>query len=233
MVPSLAGVSLKQQLEMEWTRQLQWRFAQARAESALASQRGKAEHALFTAAEQVSQLDEEVYKLTMQHHRKAILTDLDAVLTSQVEALAPVEREMEHFERSYNGLSHEITSVTRMMPLRQVKLNEGELLAALQVTLHTLQGMEAHCREAKHGVRASAEAIQELGGLVHEERSALVQAASLLRNFAASEVEDRSLAVQCMQLRQETERIQATAGRGGATTPLGRAPFQSYACESV
>lgn len=97
--------------------------------------------------------------------------------------------------------------------------------------------MEAHYREAKEGVWASTAAMQELGSLVQEERSELVQAAGLLQRLTTMEVEDRSLAVHCMQLIQETARLQKKKhdkmGLRSPSTPAGIPSAQRFACDSV
>jgi len=214
-------LSLRPQLELEWSRTLQWAFSQAKAEEALSQQKEKAEHQLFTATETLTHLEDEVQKLQLACNRKVIITELDELLAQQTVALTPVAREMEHFERSYNSLADELHGVMRQMPIQKVKFDEQELLKTLRASEMLMAEMVKQTEEAAEGVIGASKGVASLAAIVSQEKSELVQAGALLRSLSVMEIEERSLSAHSMQICEEIERRRKEAGRD-PQSPLTR-----------
>ena len=219
---------------MEWSKRVQWCYTLAKADASLSTQRAKAEHQLFTAQEHVSQLEKEVYEMNMRLNRKKIIIELDEVLSHQMAALSPVSRETEHFERSYNGLGQELDKVLRMMSVSNLRLDETELIAAMEGSESVLRALSGLYGDSAESLVGSSEAVEELSHLVQEERSELIQAQSLLQALQELEVTDRSLGVHCMQMNQEVLRLQAMRGTAPSTPLLAKPPSKAgFAEQSV
>ena len=98
------------------------------------------------------------------------------------------------------------------MPISNVTLDDSSraadgLISELQSCDNMLNGIIADVRGCADSVVQSAIGVSRLDAVVQEERSELLQAASLLKTLAALEVEERSLGINELQIREETTRM--------------------------
>ncbi|KAL4181657.1 hypothetical protein AMTRI_Chr12g272240 [Amborella trichopoda] len=199
----LSQIEEAHQLRLLYNRHLQWRFVNARADTALSIQQVTAEMLLYNVWFNTSDLRDSVILKRIELHQLRQETKLNAVLKEQLSYLdewALVERD---HSSSLAGAIEALEASTLRLPVTggaRADINSVE--EAISSAVDVMQAMGASVCYLLSKVEGMNQLVSELANVAAQERAMLDECGHLLAATAAVQVEESSLRTHLIQMRR-------------------------------
>ncbi|XP_043706227.1 LOW QUALITY PROTEIN: AUGMIN subunit 8-like [Telopea speciosissima] len=191
------------QLRLLYNRHLQWRFANARADTALCIQKMTAEKTLFNVWGTTSELRDSVTvkRINFQQLRQEL--KLNSVLNEQMAYLDDwVVLERDHL-CSLAGATEALEACTLRIPVSGgARANIITVKEAICSALDVMQAMGSSICSLLSRVEGINHLVSELANVAAQERNVLDECRDLLASTAAMQMEENSLRIHLIQLKQ-------------------------------
>ncbi|KAJ9557919.1 hypothetical protein OSB04_012533 [Centaurea solstitialis] len=184
-------------------RQMQWRFVNARAESALKSWEATAEKYLSNVWRSTSELRDSVAAKRVDLNQLRLKLKLHAVVNQQMTQLDKwISIEREH-NLSLSRAIEDLQSSTLRLPVTggatvDIETVKSSLCSAIQV----MQTMEPSLQSTLSVLEGLNQLVPELAGVAAQERALLDECEVLLVSAASLQVKEYSLCADLLQLKQ-------------------------------
>ncbi|KNA19515.1 hypothetical protein SOVF_060980 [Spinacia oleracea] len=192
------------QLRLLYNRHLQWRFANARAESALYIQKFTAEQTLYNVWETNLELWDSVIRKRIDLQQLNMELKLNSVLSEQMAYLedwALLERD---HSTSLNGAIIDLEACTLRLPVTGgAKADIDSLKAAISSAVDVMQAMGSSVCSVLSKVEGIDGLASELSDLAGKERAMLNECEALSASTSAMQVKEYSLMTQLIQSQQD------------------------------
>jgi len=226
--------SLTQALQLQRSKLVQWKCANARLAEVTVSEQRRGEHHLLLLLRRIMQQSDQCQEERVLLDRRQHISQLDTNIRTQDAALAPIREVLTDFSYHYDHLITTLHKGALRMPLSGVTLNEPAMYEALDHSRRALDSILALLRNKSDDVRESAATFQKLDNVTKRSKSELVSCKRLLERLQALEIEERSLMAHCTQVCQEMQHdsLPFHSKCPSAMTPLRpdtlKAPFSPF-----
>lgn len=192
------------QLRLLYNRHLQWRFANARAETALYIQKITAEQTLYNVWETNLELWDSVIRKRIDLQQLNLELKLNSVLSEQMAYLenwALLERD---HSTSLNGAIKDLEACTLRLPVTGgAKADIESLKAAISSAVDVMQAMGSSVCSVLSKVEGMNVLVSELSELAGQGRAMLNECEALSASTSAMQVKEYSLMTQLIQSQQD------------------------------
>ncbi|KAK9697435.1 hypothetical protein RND81_08G037500 [Saponaria officinalis] len=190
-------------LRLLYNRQLQWRFANARADAALFIQRITTEQTLYNVWETNLELWDSVLRKRIELQRLNMDIKLDLVLREQMAHLEEWALLEEVHCSSLDGAIEDLEASTLRLPITGgAKADIESLKAAISSAADVMQTMGSSICSMLSKAEGMNGLVSELAELAGHERAMLNECDTLLSSSAAMQVKEYSLRTQLIQSHQ-------------------------------
>ncbi|KAG8365310.1 hypothetical protein BUALT_Bualt18G0091400 [Buddleja alternifolia] len=199
-------------LKMLSNHYLQWRFANAKAEAAIHSQKQEAERKFCSLGGKISEMRDNVKR---KHSELAALQGIQT-LTTIVEAQMPYLDEWSILEEDYSTSLSETTNALLSSSVRlpvsgEVRVNTGELGEALISAFKVVELIGSHIQRFMQKAEEMDVSISELARMAGGETARIEECGDLISKTYISQVKECSLRSTMMQFHQRNQhQTQAT-----------------------
>jgi hypothetical protein len=191
-------------LRMLQNRLLQWRFVNAKAESARNAQTATAEKLLYNAWAKISELRHSVSMKQVQLQRVKQADKLSSIISGQMDYLEDFNSLQHDHSNCLSGAIEALQAATVRLPVTSgVKADVQSVKEALNSASDVMQSIGSPICSLLQKVEETNSLISELAQVVAQERSLLDECSYLLATADALEVEESSLMTHLIQLKQE------------------------------
>lgn len=190
------------QLRLLYNQQLQWRFANARADAAMVVKKGIAEKSLYNAWLTTARLRNSVKskRNELQLLRQNLKTH--SILKGQMPCLENWDLTEKDHSSSLSGAIEALESSTLRLPLvGGAKADIHNLEDAICSAVDVMQGMASSICHLQTKVEHANLLASELASITSDERASLDQCRDLLSTLTAMQVKDCSLRTHLLQLK--------------------------------
>lgn len=190
------------QLRLLYNQQLQWRFANARADAAMVVKKGIAEKSLYNAWLTTARLRNSVKskRNELQLLRQNLKTH--SILKGQMPCLENWDLTEKDHSSSLSGAIEALESSTLRLPLvGGAKVDIHNLEDAICSAVDVMQGMASSICHLQTKVERANLLASELASITSDERASLDQCRDLLSTLTAMQVKDCSLRTHLLQLK--------------------------------
>ncbi|KAL9224158.1 hypothetical protein vseg_000222 [Gypsophila vaccaria] len=187
-------------LKLLYNRQLQWRFANARADAAFYIQRITTEQTLYNVWETNLELWDSVLRKRIELQRLNMDIKLDLVLREQMAHLEDWALLEEGHSSSLDGVIEDLEASTLRLPITGgAKADIDSLKAAISSAADVMQTMGSSICSLLSKAEGMNNLVSELAELAGHERAMLHECDTLLSSSAALQVKEYSLRTQLIQ----------------------------------
>ncbi|XP_074280843.1 AUGMIN subunit 8 [Silene latifolia] len=192
------------QLRLLYNRQLQWRFANARADSALYIQRLDTEQILYNVSETNLELWDSVLRKRIELQRVNLDLKLNLVLREQMAYLEDWDLLEKDHSSSLNGAIEDLEASTLRLPVTGgAKADIDSLKVVVSSAADVMQTMGSSIGSLLSKAEEMNGLVSELAELAGHERALINQCDTLLSSSAAMKVKEYSLRTQLIQSQQD------------------------------
>ncbi|KAK6133131.1 hypothetical protein DH2020_033170 [Rehmannia glutinosa] len=194
-------------LKMLSNHYLQWRFANAKAEASILSQKQEAETKVYSLGAKISEIRDDVKR---KRSELAVLRGIKT-LTTIVEAQMPYLIEWDTLEEDYStsllGATNALLSSSARLPVSgEVRADVGELGEALGSALKVVELIGSHTQRFMHKAEEMDMLVSELARMAGGERAFIEECGDLLSKTYVSQVKECSLRGALIQARNSNQR---------------------------
>ncbi|KAL3533042.1 hypothetical protein ACH5RR_006563 [Cinchona calisaya] len=190
------------QMRLAYNRQLQWRYANARADFALKSQQEKAELTLYSVWRTTSELRDSVIENRMKLQRLRLKLKLYSVLNEQLAYLdewSAIERE--HADSLSQAIKELQASTLRLPVTGGARGDIQTVKTAVSPAVDIMQAMGSSICYILSQAEEMNCLVSELADVAAQERAMLDECEALLASTAAMQVKEYSLRTHLVQLK--------------------------------
>lgn len=191
------------QLRLLYNRHLQWRYANARANVTLNYQKITAEKTLINACRTTSELRDSVIEMRIALQQLKLKRKLSSVLNEQVAYLDRWPLLEKDHSCSISGAINDLQASTLRLPVTEgARADIDTMQAAICSAVDVMQTMGSSISSVLPTVEGVNYLVSELADVAAEERAMLDEFEALLATTAAMQVEEDSLRMHLVQLKQ-------------------------------
>ncbi|XP_028794140.1 protein ENDOSPERM DEFECTIVE 1 [Neltuma alba] len=188
-------------LRLLYNRYLQWRFANAKAESSLKAQQGESEKALYSLALKMSELRDSVNLKRLEVQLLQRAKTLLIILEAQIPHLDEWSSLEVEYSISLTEAIEALLNASVQLPVGgNVKVDAREVGEAINSAMKMMESIVFHVQRFTSQVEETDLSISELARVVGGERAFIGECGSLLARAYKSQVEECSLRSQLMQI---------------------------------
>ncbi|KAL2227973.1 UNVERIFIED_CONTAM: AUGMIN subunit 8 [Sesamum indicum] len=191
------------QLRLLYNRHLQWRYANARTDAALQSQKGKAEKMLYSVWGAIGDLWDSIMEKRIDLQQLRLKLNLYSVLNKQLTCLdewASIERD---HVNSLTWAIQDLQASTIRIPITGGARGDIETVkAAICSAVDVMQAMGSSLYSILSRMEGMNRLVSELASIAAQERAMLDECESVLGSTAALQVEEYSLRTHLLQMKQ-------------------------------
>ncbi|XP_075509897.1 AUGMIN subunit 8-like isoform X1 [Primulina tabacum] len=192
------------QLRLLYNRHLQWRYANARTDAALHSQKVKAEDMLYSVWRTTVDMLDSVVAKRIDLQQLSLQLKIYSVLNNNLTGLnewASVERD---HTNSLTSAIQDLQSCTNRIPVTGGAKGDIETVkAAVCSAVDVMQAMGSSLSSVLPKVEGMNHLVSELADIAAQERALLDEYESLMGSSAAFQVEEHSLRTHILQMKQK------------------------------
>ncbi|PIA54963.1 hypothetical protein AQUCO_00800004v1 [Aquilegia coerulea] len=195
------------QLRMHHNRLIQWRYANARANTVNANKMTQAESTLSNARTSLSNLRSSVVQKRIQFGKEKLEFKLNKVLRSQIEPLeAWGDMERQHVS-ALSTTRDRLHSVVCKVPLIEgAKMDPQWTSVALRQAEHLTTSIKTMLADFSPTAQKDAELLRQLAQVVTVEKSLLQECYDMMGIVSALETQERSLQCSLVQLKSQQQK---------------------------
>lgn len=188
-------------LRLLYNRHLQWRYANAKAESSMEAQQRESEKALYSLALKISEFRDSVnlkrLEVQLLQRAKTLLT----LLEPQIPYLDEWSTLEEEYSVSLTEATEALLNASVQLPVGgNVKADAREVGEAINSAMKLMESIVFHVQRFMSKVEETDMSISELARIVGGERALIGECGSSLARAYKSQVEECSLRSQLMQI---------------------------------
>ncbi|KAK6154569.1 hypothetical protein DH2020_008817 [Rehmannia glutinosa] len=174
----------------------EWRFANAKAEASILSQKQEAERKVYSLVAKISEIRDDVKR---KRSELVVLRGIKT-LTTIIEAQMPYLTEWDTLEEDYStsllGATNALLSSSARLPVSgEVRADVGELGEALGSALKVVELIGSHTQRFMHKAEEMDMLVSELARMAGGERAFIEECGDLLSKTYISQVKECSLRV--------------------------------------
>lgn len=187
-----------------YNRYLQWRFANARAEASMHSQRQDNEGRLYSFAHQLSGLREAVHRKRAELGYLKRIKTLSTILEAQLPCLEEWANLEEDYSTSLSGTTGALRNCSLRLPISaEVQVNTRELGEALNSSTKVMEMIGLQIQNFMQKAEETESLISELARVSGVERALVEECGDLLLKTYISQVTEWSLRGQMIQMHRD------------------------------
>lgn len=190
-------------LKLLYNHHLQWRFANAKTEASMHSQRQDSESRLYSFARQLSDLRESVYQKRTELGRLRRMKTLSTILESQLPCLEEWANQEDDYSTSLSGTTDALLNCSLRLPIgAEVQVDIRELGEALSSSSKVMEMISLQIQNFMQKAEETESLISELARVSGGEKALVEECGDLLSKTYSSQVTEWSLRGQMIQMHQ-------------------------------
>ncbi|XP_047940308.1 protein ENDOSPERM DEFECTIVE 1-like [Salvia hispanica] len=188
-------------LKMMTNHYLQWRFANAKAEASVQTQKHETERKFFALGGKISELRDNVKKKRIELAVLRGLNTLNTVVEAQMPYLEEWSSLEEDYSNSLSGAANALLSSSVRLPISgDVRADVGELEEALTSASKVVESIGSHIQRFTHKAEGMDILVSDVARMVGGEKALTEECGFLLSKIYSSQVNECSLRGALMQL---------------------------------
>ncbi|XP_060218253.1 protein ENDOSPERM DEFECTIVE 1-like [Lycium barbarum] len=192
-------------LKLLYNHYLQWRFANAKAEASMRSQRQDSERRLYSFAHQLSDLRESVYQKRAELGFLRRIKALSTIVESQLPCLQEWDNLEEDYSTSLSGTTDALRNCSLRLPIgAEVQVDIRELGEALSSSTKVMEMIGLQIQNFMRKAEETESLISELARVSGAEKALVEECGDLLLKTYISQLTEWSLRGQMLQMHRNS-----------------------------